>query len=125
MARIFSEFLSYRDLLTIAEGLTRDGIASPSAHDRARNSRSSGIALSKSAVRAILTNPRYAGRQVWNRQRKDEALLDVVDAIRLAGPLLTPGETPALSPAGSPRPKPSAPGSRRSSAPRRRRSRRR
>jgi site-specific DNA recombinase len=30
-------------------------------------------------VRAILTNPRYTGRQVWNRQRKDEVLLDVRD----------------------------------------------
>ncbi len=63
----------------IAEGLTRDGIPSPSAHDRARNRHRSGIAWSKSAVRAILTNPRYTGRQVWNRQRKDEVLLDVND----------------------------------------------
>src|SRR5271155_4396309 len=37
----------------------------------------SGIARSKSAVRAILTNPRYTGYQVWNRQRTDEVLLDV------------------------------------------------
>ena len=27
----------------------------------------------------ILTNPRYAGRQVWNKQRTDEVLLDVND----------------------------------------------
>jgi hypothetical protein len=27
----------------------------------------------------ILANPRYTGRQVWNRQRKDEVLLDVQD----------------------------------------------
>src|SRR5229473_8502612 len=26
-----------------------------------------------------LANPRYTGRQVWNRQRKDEVLLDVED----------------------------------------------
>ena len=31
------------------------------------------------AVRAILANPRYTGRQVWNRQRRDEVLLDVED----------------------------------------------
>jgi recombinase len=31
------------------------------------------------AVRAILMNPRYTGRQVWNRQRKDEVLIDVHD----------------------------------------------
>jgi DNA invertase Pin-like site-specific DNA recombinase len=79
VTRIFAEFLAGYGLYTIAEGLTRDGIGSPSAHDRARNSHRSGIAWSKGAVRAILTNPRYTGRQVWNRQRKDEILLDVDD----------------------------------------------
>ena len=53
----------------------RDGV--PSAHDPARNTHRSGIAWAKSAVRAILTNPRYTGYQVWNRQRTDEVLLDV------------------------------------------------
>jgi site-specific DNA recombinase len=57
--------------------LTRDGIPSPSAHDPARNTHRSGIAWAKSAVRAILTSPRYTGHQVWNRQRTDEVLLDV------------------------------------------------
>src|SRR6185437_9986389 len=38
-----------------------------------------GFAWSKSAVRAILGNPRYTGRQVWNQQRKDEVLIDVHD----------------------------------------------
>ena len=38
-----------------------------------------GIAWYKCAVRAILTNPRYTGHQVWNKQRKDEVLLDVDD----------------------------------------------
>jgi site-specific DNA recombinase len=79
VARIFFEFLGGSGLFTIAEGLTRDDIPSPSAHDRARNSHRSGIAWSKRAARAILTNPRYTGRQVWNRQRKDEVLLDVND----------------------------------------------
>jgi hypothetical protein len=27
----------------------------------------------------ILANPRYTGRQVWNKQRTDEVLLDVDD----------------------------------------------
>ncbi len=31
------------------------------------------------AIRAILANPRYTGRQVWNRQRKDEVLIDITD----------------------------------------------
>ncbi len=30
-------------------------------------------------MRVILTNPRYTGRQVWNRQRKDEVLINVHD----------------------------------------------
>jgi hypothetical protein len=34
---------------------------------------------SKIAVRSILMNPRYTGRQVWNRQRRDEILVDVED----------------------------------------------
>jgi Recombinase len=51
----------------------------PSAHDPDRNRHRCGIAWSKYVIRAILTNPRYIGRQVWNRQRKDEVLLDVHD----------------------------------------------
>lgn len=30
-------------------------------------------------MRAILGNPRYTGYQVWNRQRRDEVLIDVQD----------------------------------------------
>jgi DNA invertase Pin-like site-specific DNA recombinase len=75
--RIFAEFIGGRGIFAIAEGLTRDGIPSPSAHDPARNTHRTGIAWSKGAVRAILTNPRYTGYQVWNRQRTDEVLLDV------------------------------------------------
>jgi DNA invertase Pin-like site-specific DNA recombinase len=77
VARIFAEFLAGHGIYAIAEGLTRDGIPSPSAHDPARNTHRSGIAWSKDAVRAILTNPRYTGYQVWNRQRTDEVLLDI------------------------------------------------
>jgi site-specific DNA recombinase len=32
-----------------------------------------------SAVRAIVKNARYTGYEVWNKQRKDEVLLDVED----------------------------------------------
>ncbi|MEV0599878.1 recombinase family protein [Streptomyces sp. NPDC050315] len=79
VGRIFTEFLSGRGFFVIAEGLTRDGIPSPSAHDRARNRHRDGRAWAKLAVRAILTNPRYTGRQVWNRQHKHETLLDLDD----------------------------------------------
>jgi site-specific DNA recombinase len=77
--RIFAEFLAGHGFYAIAEHLTRDGISCPSAHDPARNRHRCGVAWSKFAVRAILTNPRYTGRQVWNRQRKDEVLIDVQD----------------------------------------------
>jgi site-specific DNA recombinase len=77
--RIFAEFLAGHGIYAIAEHLTRDGIACPSAHDPARNSHRCGVAWSKSAIRAILANPRYTGRQVWNKQRKDEVLIDVHD----------------------------------------------
>jgi site-specific DNA recombinase len=77
--RIFAEFLASAGIYAIAEGLTRDGIPCPSAHDPGRNRHRCGIAWSKGAIRAILTNPRYTGRQVWNRQRKDEVLIDVRD----------------------------------------------
>ncbi|MFJ8737729.1 recombinase family protein [Embleya sp. NPDC127516] len=76
---IFTEYLAGRGLYAIAEELTRSQIPCPSAHDRKRNPHRSGIAWSKGAVRAILTNPRYTGHQVWNRQRKDEVLIDVED----------------------------------------------
>ena len=77
--RIFAEYLAGIGLFTIAEGLTKDGVLSPSAQDRARNRHRSTTAWSKGAVRVILSNPRYTGRQVWNKQRKDEVLIDVED----------------------------------------------
>lgn len=77
--RIFRDYLSGLGLKAIAERLTCDGIVCPSAHDRARNSHRSGTAWGASAVRVILTNPRYTGRQVWNKQRKQETLLDIED----------------------------------------------
>ncbi|MBN6050686.1 recombinase family protein, partial [Nonomuraea sp. RK-328] len=79
VARIFTDFLAGYGLFSIAERLARDGILCPSAHDPERNRHRSGVAWSKGAVRAILLNPRYTGYQVWNRQRKDEVLIDVDD----------------------------------------------
>jgi site-specific DNA recombinase len=53
----------------IARTLNHRGIPSPAAHDRARNR--NGDAWTLRTVAAILANPRYTGRQVWNRQRTD------------------------------------------------------
>lgn len=77
--RIFREYLDGRGYYAIAEGLTADGIPCPSAHDPRRNPHRNRIAWCKGAVRAILGNPRYTGHQVWNKQRKQETLLDVED----------------------------------------------
>ena len=79
VARIFDEYLAGRGFHTIAERLTADDVPSPSAHDPGRNRHRDARAWSKFAVRAILTNPRYTGHEVWNRQRREEVLLDVED----------------------------------------------
>ena len=77
--RIFDLYLGGYGIFAIAETLTGDGIPCPSAADPARNRHRDGRAWSKGAIRVILTNPRYTGRQVWNKQRTDEVLLDVDD----------------------------------------------
>ena len=79
--RIFAEYVAGAGIGSIAEALNRDRIPSPSGHDPARNRHRAGAngAWGKSAVRAILSNPRYTGRSVWNRQRRVETLLDVED----------------------------------------------
>jgi site-specific DNA recombinase len=77
--RIFAQYLEGRGLKAIAEALTRDDIPSPSAYDPKRNSHRCGIAWSWTAIREILANPRYTGRQVWNKQPKSEVLINVED----------------------------------------------
>ena len=77
--RIFQLFLEGHGYYAIAELLTSEGVPSPSGYDPERNPHRDGRAWNKYAVRAILTNPRYTGYQVWNRQRRDEVLLDVHD----------------------------------------------
>jgi hypothetical protein len=79
VVRIFTMFLDGYGYLAIAERLTAQHLPPPSGHDRARNPHRLGLAWSKSVVRAILSNPRYTGYQVWNKQRRDEVLLDIDD----------------------------------------------
>jgi site-specific DNA recombinase len=79
VGRIFDLFLVGHGCYAIAEQLTAEAIPSPAGHDRARNPHRPGHAWAKSAVRAILRNPRYTGYQVWGRQRRDEILLNVDD----------------------------------------------
>jgi site-specific DNA recombinase len=77
--RIYEEYLAGYGIFAIAQRLTAAGIPSPAAADPARNPHRTRIAWSKGAIRTILTNPRYTGRQVWNKQRKQESLIDVDD----------------------------------------------
>jgi DNA invertase Pin-like site-specific DNA recombinase len=69
---MFDQGIGYR---TIANILERDGYPSPGEAGPARHPRSAGI-WGGSAVRAILTNPRYLGRQVVGRQRRRDELME-------------------------------------------------
>ena len=74
--RIYELYLSGAGYKQIATVLTNEGIPSPSAHDRTRNSHRSGHAWAISAVRTILANPRYLGYHVSGRTKKADILLD-------------------------------------------------
>jgi hypothetical protein len=78
--RIFAEYLAGRGIKAIAEQPNRDGLPCPSAYDPARNPHRTDRIWLASSIRVILTNPRYTGYQVWNRQRKDEVLLYIEEA---------------------------------------------
>jgi hypothetical protein len=77
--RIFAEYVAGRGMTSIARGLTQDGIACPSVYDKQRNPHRNTEVWETTAIRAILQNPRYTGRQVCNRLRTDEVLIDVDD----------------------------------------------
>lgn len=82
VARIFDMYLRQNlGIKTIAQRLTDDGIASPSGHDPERNRHRADAkgAWSRSAVRTILSNPRYLGHQVWHKAVGADVLLDVED----------------------------------------------
>ncbi len=51
-------------------------IPCPSAANPKRNPHRTGAGWTLRTVAAILANPRYTGRQVWNRQRTDFDLVD-------------------------------------------------
>jgi hypothetical protein len=51
----------------------------PSAADPGRNPHRAGAGWTLGTIATILFNPRYTGRQVWNRQRTDRDLADPAD----------------------------------------------
>jgi site-specific DNA recombinase len=86
---IFAQRLAGESTAGIARTLNALGVIPPSAHDRARNSHRSGAAWTLRTVAAILANPRYTGRQVWNRQSIDHHESDPGDKTSR-----TPGRRP-------------------------------
>jgi DNA invertase Pin-like site-specific DNA recombinase len=69
---MFVQRLAGHSLARITRALNDAGIPCPSAADPKRNPHRSGHAWTLGTVAAILANPRYTGRQVWNRQRTDK-----------------------------------------------------
>jgi site-specific DNA recombinase len=76
---MFSQRLQGHSVARIARALNEAGIPCPSAADPERNPHRSGAAWTLRTVATILANPRYTGRQVWNRQRTDRDLADPAD----------------------------------------------
>jgi site-specific DNA recombinase len=66
---IFARRLAGASTAGIARVLNELRVPSPSAHDPVRNPHRAGTVWTLRTVAAILANPRYTGRQVWNRQR--------------------------------------------------------
>jgi DNA invertase Pin-like site-specific DNA recombinase len=64
---IFEQRATGRSVAGIARELNERGVPCPSHADRPRNPHRSGEAWIVRTVVGILENPRYTGRQVWNR----------------------------------------------------------
>ncbi|WP_233605792.1 recombinase family protein [Micromonospora sp. Llam0] len=79
---IFARRLAGRSVASIARMLNEQRVPCPSRVDRERNPHRSGQAWTLRTVAAILANPRYTGRQVWNRQRLDRDPVEAVDGQR-------------------------------------------
>ncbi|HEX5303944.1 MAG TPA: recombinase family protein [Streptosporangiaceae bacterium] len=77
---IFARRLDGHSVARIARALNEAGVSCPSAADPDRNPHRTGAGWTLGTVATILPNPRYTGRQVWNRQRTDFDLADPADA---------------------------------------------
>ena len=76
---MFAQRLAGHSATRITRALNDAGVPCPSAADPARNPHLTGVAWTLRTVAAILANPRYTGRQVWNRQWTDFDLADPAD----------------------------------------------
>ncbi len=68
---IFTQRLAGFSTAAIARALNERGVPCPARHDPDRNKHRHGQAWTLRTVAEILANPRYTGRQVWNRYHTD------------------------------------------------------
>jgi site-specific DNA recombinase len=79
---IFAQRLTGRSVASIVRDLNAAGVPCPSQADPDRNPHRSADGWQLRTVASILANPRYTGRQVWNRQRTDHDPDDPKNQIR-------------------------------------------
>ena len=72
---MFSQRLAGHSAARITRALNDAGVPCPSAADPGRNPHRTGSGWTLRTVAAILANPRYTGRQVWNRQPSQAVLV--------------------------------------------------
>ena len=73
---MFGQRLAGHSAARITRALNDAGVPCPSAADPGRNRHRTGRGWTLRTVAAILANPRYTGRQVWNRQPSEAVLAD-------------------------------------------------
>jgi hypothetical protein len=79
VAWMFAQRLAGHSAARITRALNDAGVPCPSAADPERNRHRAGAGWTLRTVAAILGNPRYTGRQVWNRQPSAAVLVDPAD----------------------------------------------
>ena len=73
---MFAQRLAGHSAARITRALNDAGVQCPSQADPGRNPHRTGNGWTLRTVAAILANPRYTGRQVWNRQPSEAVLVD-------------------------------------------------
>ena len=76
---MFAQRLAGHSAARITRALNDASVPCPSAADPGRNPHRAGNRWTLRTVAAILANPRYTGRQVWNRQPSQAVLVDPAD----------------------------------------------
>jgi site-specific DNA recombinase len=94
---IFAQRLDGPSIAGIARMLNEMSVPCPSAVDRERNPHRLGAAWRQRTVAAIVANPRYTGRQVWNRQQTNRQPTDDIVPGVAGVRKLTPSQAWAIS----------------------------